>query len=157
MDEATQHAAWDIYVSLHNLAAAHVLGEVLTTVQNDQVILGDIDDALEQLNEHEAVLRLADAELLQRVRDAIATWNARPGSRLAEVLPLLDRLERILGLPSRPFSRPPRERHQRLLGRKGPVRVSRRAWTSSRCRCWTLPSRQIVTNRPSYDARRPNN
>ncbi|MFE9601500.1 hypothetical protein [Streptomyces hokutonensis] len=102
MKAETSHAAWCVYVALHNLASSHVLGEIVTEATSDTAFLGDIDHALEQLSQHEVVLSGVDPQLVQRVRDVVAHWNSRPVTRLVELLPLLDQLEETAGasLPS---------------------------------------------------------
>ncbi|MEU2607694.1 hypothetical protein [Streptomyces albus] len=97
MDEGTRLAAGAVYVSLHNLAASHVLGSVPTVMQDDRVSLGDIDDVLHQLNQHESLLSRTDPELVRHIRDAVALWDTRPTTRLTELLPLLDSLAGIAG------------------------------------------------------------
>jgi hypothetical protein len=87
MDEETSHAAWSVYVALHNVAAGHVLGMLPTDVRDDGAALGDIDDLLQQLTQHEAVLDGADPQLVQHVRDAVAHWDSRPATRLIEPFP----------------------------------------------------------------------
>ncbi|WP_405814257.1 hypothetical protein OG241_06670 [Streptomyces sp. NBC_01390] len=97
MDEETRRAAWAVYVSLHNLAASHVLGPVPTIARDDGADLGDIDDALHQLNRHEEVLFRADPGIVEQIRDAVAGWDSRPATRLVTLLPLLDSLAEIAG------------------------------------------------------------
>lgn len=106
MDQEARFAAWDVYVALHSLAAAHLHGSLPTEVQVDRVTLGDHDHALQQLNKHEAVMRRTDPELFQGVRDAVARWDSRPATRLVELLPLLDRLEEIAGATLPPLLPP---------------------------------------------------
>lgn len=109
MEEAPEirRAAWDLYVALHSLAAGHILGLVHSDGDRDEdPALGDIDDAFLQLNQHEPVLRRAESDLIQLIRDVLAHWNTRPASRLVEALPLLDRLAEMAGA-SLPLLLPP--------------------------------------------------
>lgn len=99
-DMEARHAAWSLYVSLHALAESQTRGQVLTDVQH--ATLGDIDDALHQLNATHAVLNRAHSGLIQRIRDAVVSWEEHPTDRLVRLLPLLDGLAEIAGasLPS---------------------------------------------------------
>ncbi|WP_405931541.1 hypothetical protein [Streptomyces sp. NBC_00827] len=83
--------------ALHSVPASHVLGTVPTEARSDGAVLGDIDDLLQQLAQHEAVLVGADPELVPHVRDIVAHWDSRPVTRLIELLPLLDQLAEIAG------------------------------------------------------------
>ncbi|MFJ6898222.1 hypothetical protein [Streptomyces hokutonensis] len=104
--EEISRAAWSVYVALHNLAASHILGAVSTEVSSDGPILGDVDDVLEQLGRHEAVLTCLDPGLAQSVRETVVHWDSRPDSRLVELLPLLDQLEDIAGASLPPLLPP---------------------------------------------------
>ncbi|MFI9829672.1 hypothetical protein ACIHIX_18505 [Streptomyces sp. NPDC051913] len=103
-DPDTRRAAWDLYVALHNLAESQTWGEVATSDQGQ--ILGDIDDALAQLKRTEAVLTRSHPELVQQVRQAVASWPSEPATRLVEFLSLLDALGDIAGA-SLPLQMPP--------------------------------------------------
>jgi hypothetical protein len=106
MDEEARRAAWAVYVSLHNLAASHVLGQVPTYVHDDSVSLGDLEDVLDQLNQHERVLWRSDPELVREVRDTVARWDYSPTTRLVRLLPMLDRLAGIAGTSLPPILPP---------------------------------------------------
>lgn len=99
-DPEARQAAWALYVALHNLAESQTFGQVLTAVPH--ATRGDIDDVLHQLDQTQAVLNRAHSELIQRVRDAVISWEGRPADRLVGLLPLLDGLGEIAGasLPS---------------------------------------------------------
>jgi hypothetical protein len=89
-----QSAAWAVYVALHNLAHAHTGGEVPTVQTADGVMLGDLDDAREQLAEHGPQL---DPGLARRVAAVLERWESDPTGRLVALLPVLDELEGICG------------------------------------------------------------
>lgn len=103
-DQDTRRAAWDLYVALHGLAEGQTWGEVSASDQSE--ILGDIDDALAQLNRTEAVLTRSHPELVQQVRRAVSSWPSETATRLVELLPLLDALANITGA-SLPLQMPP--------------------------------------------------
>jgi hypothetical protein len=102
----SSHGAWALYVSLHSLAASRVLGPVPTVMEGDGATLGDLDDVLHHLNQHEAVLRRIDPELVQRTRDAVVGWVGHRETRLVGLIPVLDGLEGITGA-SLPHLLPP--------------------------------------------------
>lgn len=94
-DAAIRYAAWELYVALHGLAESQTWGEVASSGQSQ--ILGDIHDALAQLERTEAVLAQCHPDLVQQVRRAVASWPSQPATRLVELLPLLDALADIAG------------------------------------------------------------
>lgn len=99
-----RHAAWDLYVALHNIADSQSFGEVLTSAQDS--VPGDVDDVLAQLARCQEVLRLRHLELIQQAHDAVASWADRPADRLVQLIPLLDELATIAG-SSLPLQLPP--------------------------------------------------
>ncbi|MEU9167684.1 hypothetical protein AB0D34_07785 [Streptomyces sp. NPDC048420] len=106
MDREARQAAWEVYVALHSLAAAHLLGSLPTEVQDDRVMLGDHDHTLQQLTKHEAAMHRTDPRLFHGIWEAVARWDSRPATRLVELLPLLDRLEEITGASLPPLLPP---------------------------------------------------
>lgn len=104
--EETSRAAWSVYVALHNLAASHILGTVPTEDRGDGAVLGDIDDLLQQLAQHEAVLADTDSQLVPHVRDIVTHWDSRAATRLVELLPLLDQLAQMAGATLPPLLPP---------------------------------------------------
>lgn len=97
-DTVLRRAAYALYVSLHGLAAAHVLGTVETEFEAGDVIAGDIDDVLLQLNEYGTVLSRVRPGLVEEVRDIVAHWGEGPAERFTELLPVLDSLAEIAGV-----------------------------------------------------------
>ncbi|WP_157876846.1 hypothetical protein [Streptomyces graminilatus] len=95
-----RHAAWALYVSLHLLAESHTGGQIHTDVQRGT--LSDLDDALDQLDQTQAMLSRSHPDLVQGIRSTVASWEEHPTDRLVRLLPLLDDLAEIAGasLPS---------------------------------------------------------
>ncbi|WP_367132835.1 MULTISPECIES: hypothetical protein [Streptomyces] len=81
----TRDAAWQIHLSLHQLAEAHL---------QDDHVHGDLADAQEQYRVHASHL---PTDLAVRVRTVLDEWQANPAGRLVSLLPLLDDLGELHG------------------------------------------------------------
>ncbi|MFC9911799.1 hypothetical protein [Streptomyces sp. NPDC127197] len=107
MDEDTRKAAWGLYLALHHLAAAALIGELETSYEADgRLFEGDFDYALRILLEDGPRIAVLHPDLVERVRALLRGWESTGPEGLQSLLGLLDDLEKITG-SSLPLPLPP--------------------------------------------------